>query len=145
MVTCFNNAYQSSLLMHILVNWAKWVDSLDASGRCGQNFKIIIFKLIPWTHISCTTCKIVVRWRPQNSIDDKSTLVQVMAWSHQATSHYLSQCWPRSMSPYNVTRPQWVKPKNVSYLKFSSKWVYACADPQFLKNCSWIRGIKSVL
>ena len=40
--------------------------------------------------------------------DDKSTLAQVMAWCHQATSHYLSQCWPRSMSPY-VTRPQWVK------------------------------------
>ena len=32
-----------------------------------------------------------------------------MAWCRQATSHYLSQCWPRSMSPYGVTRPQWVK------------------------------------
>ena len=32
-----------------------------------------------------------------------------MAWCRQATSHYLSQCWPSSMSPYGVTRPQWVK------------------------------------
>ena len=40
--------------------------------------------------------------------DDKSTLVQVMVWCHQATSHYLSQCWPRSLSPYGITRPQWV-------------------------------------
>ena len=40
-----------------------------------------------------------------------STLVQVMAWCRQATSHYLSQCWPSSMSPYGVTRPQWVKNK----------------------------------
>ena len=24
--------------------------------------------------------------------DDKSTLVQVMAWCRQATSHYLNQC-----------------------------------------------------
>ena len=32
--------------------------------------------------------------------EDKSTLVQVMAWCCQATSHYLSQCWPRSVSPY---------------------------------------------
>ena len=40
--------------------------------------------------------------------DDKSTLVQVMAWCHQATSHHLSQCWPRSQSPYGITRPQWV-------------------------------------
>ena len=23
--------------------------------------------------------------------------------------HYLSQCWPRSLSPYGFTRPQWVK------------------------------------
>ena len=40
---------------------------------------------------------------------DKSTLVQVMAWCRQATSHYLCQCWPRSVSPYGVNRPQWVK------------------------------------
>ena len=41
-------------------------------------------------------------------IDDKSTLVQVMAWCYQATSHYQSQCWPISMSPSGITRPQWV-------------------------------------
>ena len=41
-------------------------------------------------------------------IDDQSTLVQVMAWCRQATSHYLSQCWSRSLSPYGVTRPEWV-------------------------------------
>ena len=33
-----------------------------------------------------------------------------MAWCRQATSLYLSQCWPRSMSPNGITRPQWVKP-----------------------------------
>ena len=45
---------------------------------------------------------------PLDHTDDKSTLVQVMAWCRQATSHYRSQCWPRSMSPYDVTRSQWV-------------------------------------
>ena len=30
-----------------------------------------------------------------------------MAWC-QATSHYLSLSWPRSLSPYGVTRPEWV-------------------------------------
>ena len=30
-------------------------------------------------------------------LTDKSTLVQVMAWCRQATSHCLSQCWPRSI------------------------------------------------
>ena len=33
----------------------------------------------------------------------------VITWCHQATSHYLSQCWPRSVSPYGITRLQWVK------------------------------------
>ena len=50
----------------------------------------------------------------QNWISDlhwtrKLTLVQVMIWCQQAASHWLSQCWPRSMSPYDVTRPQWIK------------------------------------
>ena len=31
-----------------------------------------------------------------------------MAWCHQATSHYLSQCWPRSLLPSGVTKPQCV-------------------------------------
>ena len=48
---------------------------------------------------------------------DKSTLVQVMAWCHQATSHYLNQCWPISLPPYDVTRPQWVNPL--------SNWLYS--------------------
>ena len=38
--------------------------------------------------------------------DNKSILVQVLAWYRQAPSHYLSQCWPRSVSPYGVNRPQ---------------------------------------
>ena len=53
-------------------------------------------------------CKIAIRRMPQHLTDHLSTLVQVMAWCHQATSHYLSQCWPRSMLPFDVTRPQWV-------------------------------------
>ena len=32
-----------------------------------------------------------------------------MAWYHQATSHYISQCWTRSMSPYGVTRTELLK------------------------------------
>ena len=46
---------------------------------------------------------------PLDPTDDKSTLVQEMAWCHQATSHYLCQCWSRSMLPYGITRPHWVK------------------------------------
>ena len=52
--------------------------------------------------------EIALRWMPLDLTDDKSTLVQVIAWCRQATSHCLSQCWPRSTSPNRVTRPQWV-------------------------------------
>ena len=31
-----------------------------------------------------------------------------MAWCRQVTSHYLNQCWPGPMTPYGITRPQWV-------------------------------------
>ena len=37
-------------------------------------------------------------WMPQNFTNEKSTLLQVMDWCHLATSHYLSKCWPRSVS-----------------------------------------------
>ena len=57
-------------------------------------------------HISC---EIALIWMSPDFADDQSTLVQVMAWCRQAPSHYLNQCWPRSLPPYGVTRPQWVK------------------------------------
>ena len=41
--------------------------------------------------------------------DDESTLVQVMALCRQAISHDLNQSLPKSMSPYDVTRPQFIK------------------------------------
>ena len=49
-----------------------------------------------------------LQWMPQDFTDDKSTLVQVMAWYRQATSHCLGQCWLSSLSTYGVARPQWV-------------------------------------
>ena len=42
-------------------------------------------------------------------LTDKPTLVQLMAWCHQATSHYLRWYWLRSMSPCGIIRPWWVK------------------------------------
>ena len=35
----------------------------------------------------------------------KLTLFRVMAWCRQPTKYHLSQCWPKSVSPYAVTRP----------------------------------------
>ena len=63
------------------------------------------------------SCGIALRWMPKNTINDKSILVQVMAWCRQAASHYLSQCWPRSLSPCGVTWPQRVN-ANLSEFHF---------------------------
>ena len=54
-------------------------------------------------------CEITLIRMSLDFTDDQSALVQVMACCLTAPSHYLSQCWPRSLLPYGVTRPQWVK------------------------------------
>ena len=74
--------------------------------RFDGNFKSIIFKLIILNTVLGTWCKIVLSCVPQNLTNQKLALVQIMAWCHQAASYYLSQCWPRSMWLYGVSRPQ---------------------------------------
>ena len=46
---------------------------------------------------------------PRSLIDNKTTLVQVMADAEQKTSHYLNQCWPSSLTHICGTRGIWVK------------------------------------
>ena len=80
-----------------------------APGKFEWNFLYVIFKRILVIDGWGICYEIALIWMSLDFTDDQSTLVQVMAWCHQATSHYLNQCWPRYMSPYGVTRPQWVK------------------------------------
>ena len=75
-------------------------------GKFEWNFRCVIFKWILVIDGWGISCEIALIWMSLDFTDDQSTLVQVMAWCHQATSHYLSQCWPRSLLPYGVTRPQ---------------------------------------
>ena len=84
------------------------VNSLNPGGF-DYSLKSVNFKLILTLNTLSIFSEIVIRWMPQHLTDHESTLVQIMAWCRQATSHCLSQCWPRSLSPYDVTRPQWVK------------------------------------
>ena len=79
-----------------------------APGRSYCNFENVIFNLALLIGIFKSSDD-VLKWMPQNVTDGKWTLVQVMAWCHQATSQYLNQCWPRSPTPYGVTRTQWIK------------------------------------
>ena len=77
-------------------------------GRAGCYFRNAFFEL----YFSYWYLQIVIdnvfSWMQWRLTDDKSALVQVMGWCHQATNHYLNRCWPRSMSSNGVTRPQWV-------------------------------------
>ena len=106
MITKFNWCHVTLQLINIFFN------SL-APGRFEWNFRYIIFKRILVIDVWGISCRLALIWMSLNFTDDQSTLVQVMAWCRQATSHYPSQYWPRSLSAYGVTRPQWVN----KYLK----------------------------
>ena len=85
----------------------QWVNS-RALGYVG-----VILKWMSWINMinmlfMSPSCETALRWMPQNTSHDESTSVQVMAWCHQATSHYFSQCWPRFLLPYDITWPPWV-------------------------------------
>ena len=79
-----------------------------APGKFEWNFRHVIFKQILVIDGWGISCEIAQIWMPLDLPDDKSTLVQVLVWCRQATSHYLSPCRPRSLMPYGVTRPQWI-------------------------------------
>ena len=79
-----------------------------APGKFEWTFRHVIFKQILVIDDWGISCEITLTCKPQDLTDDKSTLVKVMVWCRQATSHYLNQCWPISLPPYGVTRPQWV-------------------------------------
>ena len=94
----------------------KWVSTLcnltncSRAGRCGSNLKVSYTMKVTKKKLSIYMYyEIVLKWTPQNTFDDESTFVQVMAWCLEAPSHYLSQCWLRFTSPYIIISPQWVK------------------------------------
>ena len=87
-----------------------------APGKFELNFRYLIFQIILVIDGWGIPCELALRWMSLDLTDDKSTLVQVMAWCRQATSHYLSRCWLRPVSPYGVTRPQWVKNLYTKYV-----------------------------
>ena len=89
-----------------LQSYTKYDVNSSAPWRFKVNFRWVILKLILVVNGWGISCETVPIWMSLDHTYGKSALVQVMAWCHQATSHYLSQCWPRSLSPYGITRPQ---------------------------------------
>ena len=95
------------LTTHIWVTRPQWGNSL-APGRSEYDSKNVIFNLVLLIDIFRSSHNHALRWMPQELPDDNSILVRVMAWCREATSHYLSQCWLNSLSPYGAARPKWV-------------------------------------
>ena len=97
----FQNSSLAAMFMgpnELIGPWETWMKfQISNSQAC-------VWVIDVW----CVSCKIILRWIAPTLIQDESTLVLVMAWCRQAASHCLSQCWPRLMSPFGVTRPQCV-------------------------------------
>ena len=114
-VCCFRRGIQ-----HAIVN------SL-APGKFEWNFRHVIFKQILVFDDRGICCEIALIWMSMDFTDDQSTLVQVMAWCRQATSHYLSQCWPRYLSSSGATMLQWVNPSDnefgMTVTTIQTRWV----------------------
>ena len=96
-----------------------------APRRFECDSKNVIFNLVLLIGIFRSFHDNALGWMPQDLTDDKSTLVQVMAWCRQATSHYLSQCWLSSLSSYGLARPQWVKCEIHSLSWVHPLWVFS--------------------
>ena len=110
--------YKHNFIMGCNYSSMLWQFNSLAPGRFQKNLRILIFKLILMIGGWDIFCKIALRWMSMDLTDDKA-----MAWCRQATSHYLSQCWPRSSLPYGVTRPQWVNYNTVQVRAWMSDYI----------------------
>ena len=94
----------------------RYVVTSLAPRRCGSNLKRVIFKLFIQNSSLETHCEIVFMWMPQNLTKEKSTLVQVMAWLHQAiwadlemmlTQIYGTSQGHKELTPMNLQDLEW--------------------------------------
>ena len=68
--------------LNVLTHWPQG-DFNDILDRVSF---MLILVIDDW----CISSEIAIRWMLLDFTDDKSTLIQVMAWCRQATSHYLN-------------------------------------------------------
>ena len=91
------------------ITWQKMINSL-ALENLEVIFKVyfstlFINKLISWT----LSIELVRGEWLRSPWMISQHFFQVMACCCQSTSNYMSQCWPRPMLPFGVTRVQWIK------------------------------------
>ena len=109
----------------ILIKWHLDVET-DPRGTPGVvsiSDKTSYHYQTSWSHEICgrsheicgLNYRIALKFDRPSGDCDWISLFHVTTWCRQATSHYLSQCWPIFMSPFGVTGLRWVKlwPLNV--------------------------------
>ena len=114
---------------HSLTHWS--LGDLDSIWK--MQFSVLCYWLVS------SDLMIMPPHEWQSLTDDKSILVQVMAWCRQATSYYLSQCWPSSMSPYVVIVAYWLHMRGIALSSMVQAMLFAhifCAN-HYLKRC-WV-------
>ena len=95
--------WRGPLMFCLICTWINgWVNNRGAGDlrrhRAHYDVTVMLDNRLLWN------CRQIIV--PGHIPDDKSTLVQVTAWSRRATSHYLIRCWPNFMSPYGITGPR---------------------------------------
>ena len=88
------NKHWKSRSIYVALGHDELIDlcgTISGPGRCGNSVKVQFFELFKQNGSIDTAYKSALSWMLQFLIDDKSTLLQLMAWCCQATSHYLNQ------------------------------------------------------
>ena len=97
--------------------------------RPRQNGRHFVDDILQCSFFFCENILILLRFHlnlfPRVQLTIKQHWFGLWLGTGQATSHYLSQCYPRSLSPYGGTRPEWV---NILKPGQNSKY---CADNIF--------------
>ena len=90
--------WRGALRFSLICVWTNgWANNRDADDlkRHWADYDITLMTSC-WQQSITRVSSSLVSSQLCSAVLDKSTLVQVMAWCRQATSHYLSQCWHSS-------------------------------------------------
>ena len=119
---CAPSQWEMSLHWNVISHWLgtfkKWslfdrklppIHSADFNSLAPWKFDWNFRNVFNLTLMPEVYHEIALKWMSLDLTNDKSTPTQVTAWCHHASNHYPSQCWPRALLPFDISRPQWVK------------------------------------
>ena len=98
---CFMLEWTHPALVYTIIcclSKAKPLSCTCRSEQNGQHFTHDIIKYIFLNKGVWILNKISLKCVPNSLINEKLTLVGVMAWWHLSVAHFLSQFWPRSLT-----------------------------------------------